>query len=193
MSRKILITVILMLFLFPFISWYYLQSGLSWRKQAQVIMSGKQPFPEGKWIDQSGKPLITDQLGEHVTLVTLLNCENIDSISGTLDSIYQQFINTKKANYIILNSCRENPLALADSLKAGWYVFNCGDSTDLCDLLIPDWPPGKTHALIDRNKIIRSYYIESTLDEKRILLEHMALLLPRDRSDKIELKRGKEE
>jgi len=57
MSRKFLITVILILFLLPFVSWYYLQSGLNWRKQAQVIMSGKQPFPEGEWTDQSGKIL----------------------------------------------------------------------------------------------------------------------------------------
>ncbi len=190
MAMKFLITVILILFLLPFVSWYYLKSGLNWRKQAQAVMSGNHPFPEGEWIDQSGKRFSTDQLAEHVTIVTLLKCENLESISGTIEAFYNQFKETKKANFIILNTCKDKPSALVDSMKMAWYVFECGDSTDLCDLLIPNWPPGKTHALIDRHKIIRSYYAEATKDEKRILLEHMALLLPRERSDQIELKRG---
>ncbi|MFZ1679260.1 MAG: hypothetical protein WAT91_18395 [Saprospiraceae bacterium] len=192
MSRKIYITVILMLFLLPFVSWYYLQSGLNWRKQAQAIMSGTLPFPEGKWKDNSGRMLSSLDLAEHVSLVTLVTCENEETVANTLDSLYKQFRETKKSNFIILNQCKERPDLFADSTRTSWYVFTCGDSTQLCDLLMAFWPVGKTHALIDRNKVIRAYYDEVTKDEKRILLEHMALLLPKDRSDQIELKRGSE-
>lgn len=192
MSRKIYITVILMLFLLPFVSWYYLQSGLNWRKQAQAIMSGTQPFPEGKWMDQKGRLFSSDDLTEHVSLVTLVSCENQNSISNTLDSLYRQFKETKKANFIILNTCQEGATWLSDTTKTSWFVFNCDDSTRLCNLLMANWPPGKTHALIDRNKVIRAYYDEVTKDEKKLLLEHMALLLPKERSDHIELKRGSE-
>ena len=190
MSRKFLITVILILFLLPFVSWYYLQSGLNWRKQAQVIMGGKQVFPQGEWIDQYGKKLTPSQLADHVTIVTLLSCANMESIDSTIGAFYDQFKETDKANFILLNQCYERPITRVDSMKINWYVFNCSDSTALCDSLKLYWPADKTHALIDRNKIIRSYYGQSTKEEKRILLEHMALLLPRDRSDKIELKRG---
>ena len=190
MSRKFLITVILILFLLPFVSWYYLQSGLNWRKQAQVIMSGKQIFPQGEWIDQSGRKLSSSQLADHVTIVTLLSCTGRESIDSTIEAFYDQFKETNKANFILLDNCSEMPISHQDSLKTNWYVFNCNDATTLCDSLKLNWPANKTHALIDRNKVIRSYYSESTKDEKRILLEHMALLLPRDRSDKIELKRG---
>jgi hypothetical protein len=181
-----------MLFLLPFVSWYYLQSGLNWRKQAQAIMSGTQPFPEGKWKDNSGRILSSEDLAEHVTVVTLVTCENEKSIGNTLDSLYKQFRETKKSNFIILNQCKEKPDLLTDSTRTSWFVFNCGDSTQLCYLLMANWPNGKTHALIDRNKVIRAYYDEVTKDEKRVLLEHMALLLPKDRSDQIELKRGSE-
>ncbi len=192
MSRKIFITVILMLFLLPFVSWYYLQSGLNWRKQAQAIMSGTQPFPAGEWKDQTNQLFSSGDLAEHVSIVSLVSCENEKSISITLDSLYHQFKETKKANFIILNTCNEQSDLLLDTTRTAWYVFNCGDSNTLCDLVLAKWPPGKTHALIDRNKVIRAYYAEVTKDEKKMLLEHMALLLPRERSDHIELKRGSE-
>jgi hypothetical protein len=192
MSRKFLITVILILFLLPFVSWYYLQSGLNWRKQAQAIMNGKQPFPEGQWMDVSGKKLSSDQLADHVTIVNLVTCDNIEVMSGILDAFYKQFKETKKANFIILNSCENAPFALQDSLRAGWFVFTCSDTLNLCSKMLPNWPPGKDHALIDRHQIIRSYYNDATKDEKRLLLEHMALLLPRQESEKIELKRGEQ-
>ncbi len=181
-----------MLFLLPLVSWYYLQSGLKWRQQAQAIMNGTELFPDGSWKDLSGKTFTSDQLAEHVTIVSLVSCENVDSVSSTLDSLYKQFIKTKNknANFIILNTCRNLPNAFVDSLKTGWFVFSCGDSTSLCDLLKVNWPAGKTHALVDRRKTIRHYYGESSLEDKRILNEHMVLLLPTERSDQIILKRG---
>ena len=190
MSRKIFITVILMLFLLPFVSWYYLQSGLNWRKQAQVVMNGTRPFPEGKWMDHSGKILSSGDLSQHVSIISLVTCENKDSLSATLNAFYRQFKDTKKANFIILNTCKEMPGIMEDTTKIAWHVFNCSDSIPLCDSILLHWPAGKTHALIDRNNVIRAYYDETTKNEKRILLEHMALLLPRERSDQIELKRG---
>lgn len=190
MSRKVYITVILMLFLLPLVSWYYLQSGLKWRQHAQNIMNGTLPFPEGQWMDTPGRLFTSNMLNEHVTLVSLVGCDNKRSITSTLDSLYNQFKGTHKANFIILNTCREQVILPVDTSRTSWYVFNCSDSTALCDLLISHWPVGKTHALIDRNKLIRAYYDENTKDEKRVLLEHMALLLPKDRSEQLELKRG---
>jgi len=179
-----------MLFLLPFVSWYYLQSGLNWRKQAQVVMNGTKLFPEGKWMDHSGKLLASDDLSQHVSIISIVTCENKDSLSATLNAFYRQFKDTKKANFIILNACAAMPDIMTDTTKTAWYVFNCGESIPLCDSILLHWPAGKTHALIDRNKVIRAYYDETTKNEKRILLEHMALLLPRERSDQIELKRG---
>ena len=52
------------------------------------------------------------------------------------------------------------------------------------------WEKDKIFALVDRKGVIRSYYAINTTDEKRMLVEHMSLLLPRERQEKVELKRG---
>jgi len=192
MSRKFLVTVILILFLLPFVSWYYLQSGLNWRRQAQAMMNGTKPFPVGEWIDDAGLHFQSSSLEDHVSLIVSVNCQNADTLKPMLDSFYNQFRETNKANFMILNSCGEKGRLFADSLRKQWHVFSCNDSTDICDVLFPEWPDGKTTSLVDRKMIIRSYYSTSNRDEKRMLLEHMALLLPREGSSDVELKRGLE-
>lgn len=189
MSRKLVVTLVLILFLLPFVSWYYLNSGLTWRKEAQAIMNGTTVFTSGKWQDDRGTIFSSDMLDEHVTLAAKIDCANKDDHTVILTQIYEQFKDTKKANYILLHEC-DQPITMgADTLRANWFVFNCLDSIDQCQTFFTAWPAGKSFALIDRDNVIRSYYSVSTKDEKRILLEHMALLLPRDRSDKVELKR----
>ncbi len=152
-------------------------------------MNGTDPFPTGEWVDQSGKNFSSQQLEDHVTLIVRIVCDDASAGSNTLTSFYDQFKDTQKANFIILDSCADSA-DLSDPLKMKWYVFSCPDSAGLCAMLSSSWPSGRTHALVDRHQIIRSYYASETEDEKRILLEHMALLLPRDRSEKVELKRG---
>ncbi len=189
MSRKLVVTLVLILFLLPFVSWYYLNSGLTWRKEAQAIMNGTVVFPSGQWKDSKGTTFSSGIIDEHVTLVTKMDCADKDDHAAILDKIYDQFKDTKKANYILFNEC-DQPLVLnTDTMRINWFVFNCMDSIHHCQTFFPNWPAGKSFALIDRDNVIRSYYSASTKDEKRILLEHMALLLPRERSDKVELKR----
>ena len=189
MSRKLVVTLVLILFLLPFVSWYYLNSGLTWRKQAQAIMNGTVVFPSGTWKDARDITFSSELLDEHVTLVSKLTCDNMSEQTDILTRIYDQFKETKKANYILLQECEQASGITEDSLKVNWFVFNCRDSINLCNTFFPDWPEGKTFALVDRDNVIRSYYSATTKEEKRLLLEHMALLLPRERSDKVELRR----
>jgi hypothetical protein len=125
-----------------------------------------------------------------VTLVTRIDCQQSPELMKTLVQLYDQFKETKKATFILLDECGKDSLSLIDSTKVSWYVFPWDDSTGLCAQLIKNWASGTSHALVDKNQRIRSYYPSVTMDEKRILLEHMALLLPRERSEKVELKRG---
>jgi hypothetical protein len=121
--------------------------------------------------------------------VTLVRCEDKDELLHLLDQLYDQFKETKKANFIILDSCTSGEFFL-DTSKSKWRIFLCSDSINLCTALKPGWEQGKRHALVDRHAILRSYYASNSDEEKKMLLEHMALLLPRERSDKVELKRG---
>jgi hypothetical protein len=190
MSRKFLVTIILILFLLPFVSWYYLKSGLNWRKQAQEIMNGTKPFPAGSFKTAGGKALSTEDLEDYVSIISFLPCGEDQASVDVLREIYSQFKGTNKAYYILLDSCGIQRDSLADDEMKNWFVLPCNDSTDLCEVMKADWPAGKTFALVDRNKVIRSYYAIQTRDEKRTLVEHMALLLPRERQEKVELKRG---
>ncbi len=189
MSRKLVVTLVLILFLLPFVSWYYLNSGLTWRKEAQAIMNGTVVFPSGAWKDSRDVLFSSELLDEHVTLVSKLTCDNMTEQSDILSKIYDQFKETKKANYILLTECEQSINTGSDSLKVNWFVFNCLDSINQCNTFFPNWPAGKSFALVDRDNLIRSYYSATTKEEKRLLLEHMALLLPRERSDKVELRR----
>ncbi len=191
MSRKFLVTIVLILFLLPFVSWYYLQSGLDWRKQAQEVMSGTKPFPSGDYMAIDGRKLTADSLENHVSIVCFLPCgTDASGQIDVLDEIYNQFKETNKAIYILLDSCASSQPSIADATRKNWYVLPCADSAGLCSLLVTDWPDDKIFALVDRKGAIRSYYGIKTKDEKRILVEHMSLLLPRERQEKVELKRG---
>jgi len=193
MSRKFLVTIILILFILPFVSWYYLQRGLDWRKEAQAVMNGTDQFPQGDWTDINGHAFTADLLEGHVTLVSLVHCDQSKEISETLDQFYDQFKETKKANFIILSYCSTDTVDVDEAGRVDWYPFSCTDSTSLCSILTFKWPEGMNYALVDKRKVIRSYYAGKTKEEKRVLLEHMALLLPRERSEKVELKRGNKE
>lgn len=153
-------------------------------------MKGTELFPTGQWVDINQRNLTSDSLRDYVTLVTRIDCDQSAELSSTLDQFYNQFKETKKAAFIILDECGNDSLAYSDLTKQTWYAFACQDSNSLCARLMKNWPAGTTHALVDKNQQIRSYYPSATKDEKRVLLEHMALLLPRERSEKVELKRG---
>ncbi len=109
---------------------------------------------------------------------------------SVLTELYEQFKETNKANFILLDSCSNVNGFSVDASKKNWFIIPCFDSLNLCITLLKEWHQGTSFALVDRNKVIRSYYSIKTKDEKRILVEHMALLLPRERQEKVELKRG---
>lgn len=191
MSRKFLVTIVLILFLLPFVSWYYLQSGLKWRQKAQEVMSGTEPFPSGEYALSDGRIFNTDSMERYVSIISFVPCNTQDNgQKEVLDVIYKQFKDTNKARIIQIDSCQSVTGSTSHTGMKNWYIIPCTDSVDLCNLLLEDWPAGKLFALVDRKGIIRSYYSIGSKDEKRILVEHMSLLLPRDRQEKVELKRG---
>ena len=190
MSRKLVVILIFILLLLPFVSWYYLRSGLQWRKEAQAYMDGKTPFPSGSFLDANAKKFSSDDLTGHVTLVSFISCTNTENQTELIHSLHSQFKETGKALFILLDSCEaSNPKVSLVSLK-GTHYFTCVDSISLCKEIGMDWPAGKPIALVDRHGIIRGYYPTETQEDKKRMLENLALLLPRERQEKVELRRG---
>jgi len=192
MSRKITITLLFFLFLLPFVSWYYLRSGLEWRKKAQAVLNGTKEFPELQFRSTSGILLEKTQLENHVSLVVMVKCNDLSSQMELVQTLYLQFKETKKANFFFLDTCQQKLLVIPDTLKENIYALSCPDSLNTCSELLHDWPPGDQFALVDRHGIIRAYYTADTHDEKKMLVEHMAILIPRDYTEKVELKRDAE-
>lgn len=191
MSRKFLVTIVLILFLLPFVSWYYLQSGLDWRKDAQAVMNGTSPFPTGTCELADGRKFSADSLDGRVTLVTYVSCDKEDKEQkDVLDALYDQFRETGKAAFVLLDSCQAGSENLYQEQHKNWYIIPCTDSLAICSAVISLWEKDKMFALVDRKGVIRSYYSINTTNEKRMLVEHMSLLLPRERQEKVELKRG---
>ncbi len=190
MSRKFLITIVLILFLLPFVSWYYLQSGLKWRKEAQKVMNGTVPFPAGEYIDADGDLLTADSLAYRASIVSFRSCDTSSpDKEDVLMRVYDQFKDTRKINFIVLDSCRGTSNEEVSDRK-NWFALSCTSSADLCEDLTGQWPADKAFALVDRHGIIRSYYGIQTDEDKRVLVEHLSLLMPGDRQEKVELKRG---
>ena len=82
MSKKFLVTIVLILFLLPFVSWYYLQSGLDWRKDAQAVMNGTNPFPSGACVLADGrisrqKIILLVDLVKAIEIISLVKQKNI--------------------------------------------------------------------------------------------------------------------
>jgi hypothetical protein len=190
MSRKFLVTIVLILFLLPIGSWYYLQSGLDWRKEAQAIMSGSTVFPTFDYSNDTGMKFTPEVLDEHVTLVSFVPCSGGEEQIKLIEDIYNQFADSKKANIILFDSCQSNVNGFSHTSQKNWYQIPCSALPEICAQLSAEWTKGTAFALVDRKHIIRSYYPAQSAEEKRLLVEHMALLLPRERQEKVELKRG---
>lgn len=193
MSRKFVVTIVLILFLLPFVSWYYLQSGLNWRKKAQEVMNGNELFPQIAITLTDGRPYPTDSLQDKVTLVCFRPCEPFDEQAQVLEQLYNQFKDTGKAKFLLMDSCIVESGAGVDSHRKGIVPASCSANHEVCESLKNSWPSDKPFALVDRKGVIRSYYGIGSNEEKRILVEHMSLLLPRDRQEKVELKRGEQQ
>ena len=177
----------------PIGSWYYLKSGLKWRQQAQVAMSGTSPVAGLPYMTTRGTQLEPAMLDEHVSLITLLDCSDEVAQRELVQSFYQQFKETKKTNFIFFDTCSTaHDRQWIEALTVNTWIVACRDTVNQCGLMMQSWPSGKQYALVDRKGLIRSYYHAQSKDEKRVMLEHMALLIPREHSEKVELKRGQE-
>jgi len=152
-------------------------------------MNGTKEFPVLPFYSLKGLPLEKSELENHVSLVVILSCDSLAQQMELVTKLYADFKETHKANYFFLDTCGMTSLNLPDTLKQNIYTLHCNDSLQSCISLLKEWPSGKPFALLDKNGIMRAYYAADNHEEKKTLEEHMAILLPRDYSEKVQLKR----
>src|SRR5690606_38254168 len=145
------VTLILFLFLLPFVSWYYLRSGLSWRKEAQSQMTGTTHLPVAEWVDIRGKQWDSQLAEDHVNLIAFVPCVPDTAWTALVTRLYEHFRETGRANLLLLDSCLTSP-RLPDTTWKKTYQIDCAASGSFCADLLTEWPRGTQFALADRKQ-----------------------------------------
>lgn len=156
------VVVFIMLFVLPLGSWYYLQSGLDYRKDAL-----KELEPKGLFISTS---LDNNQLKSKTTLVQL---KPVDK--GVIEEIFGQY---KKSETFQLISI-ESPLEEDSS----WIQID-----DFTANSISSSNDGAGFLLIDTSGQLRNTY-PADGEGVRKLIEHTSMVLPRVKEMDVKLRR----
>lgn len=172
------IGIILLLIGFPAISWYYLQTGINWRKQGiqEVRVKDSIALPDLELA--SGQTLIREDMAGKFILIGLHTSDVPGEVYGDL---YDQFDHRDDLLYLILGDTPPLP---------GWMQVDC-DKTDCAGLQEQLFKSsGVNIALIDPSGAIRNVYDLSKTADQQNLVKHCAIILPVEKREKIELRRG---
>jgi hypothetical protein len=178
--RTILIVIVLIGL--PALSWVYLSSGLKWRVRAQNETVSKQTLADFALIDRDSNRLSSDDLIGIFYVVATPD----DSLSlKHLNMVHEQFHVREDYRTMFYESTQEMaPVALDTT----WMYVRCVTGCDTLQKKLFD--PDYSAAIVDDSLHIRGRYHLSSLAEMRKLVEHLAVVLPIERRERIELKRG---
>lgn len=176
-----IILIILVLVGFPALSWYYLSSGLKWRVTAQDETVKKERLGQFTLLQKDSVGLSASDLeGLFYLMVTPTDSASMQH----LEMIHSQF--HVRSDFKILSlSWEDNTNPTGDST---WIKAIC---TSGCESLRGTlFGKDYTAAIVDDSLYIRGRYHLASVVEMRKLVEHLAVVLPIDKRERIELKRG---
>ncbi len=187
-----LLVVLLILLIFPFISWYYLRSGLDYRMDA---ISEFEEFGQFSWIDsydERGRYISASRFDQKyiVAGVAPLDDEDLNLFSSRFVGIIEQFSSRDEVLYLnIFNREVSNSSEFANQLYDAYRGTNLnhivvGFSNEEIDGLLNNWAAqsGLDESqlrqklyLIDENGTVIQYY--NFYEEDRIgrLIEHLSM------------------
>ena len=173
-----IIGILLLLIGFPAVSWYYLQTGINWRKDglAEVFDKQKVTIPVIYKGSPDG-PVEIDPEGKFIILVR--NTEDVDE--AVLQGIYEQFDHRKDLLLLALGNV---------SRSVHWQKLDCisGACEQLERALFID--TDANCVFVDSEHYIRMYYDLAEEADVQQLVKHGAILFPVEKREQIELKRG---
>jgi hypothetical protein len=174
------IFVVVLLIVLPAISWYYLKSGLSWRRDAIGELSdyGSVEALQIPLVDARDVDL--QEFENHLLVFFRVDCSSFDDDVVTIEAIREQFIKRSDVEIFIFGDCiaNYNPEKSKNEILK---KIDCTIQEAACSMLENSFFHSEkvnNVAFIDGNLKIRNYYRSSDqLDMKR-LVEHMAMMLP---------------
>lgn len=196
MGRKIYIAAALFLILvgLPAVSWFYLRSGLNWRKAAVAELAdygkiAKAPiiWPDGTWEDQlKGKVTVVHIFGDNPDLT-----ETNRQILDTAEKLFDQFGSTNEFRLAMIANggtaefrSHAQKMPSADHATWAWSgglgswrtaVENGYESFCLAEGIKP---VPRYFALADTAGTIRRFYDATNQKQVDRMVQHIALLLP---------------
>jgi hypothetical protein len=180
-----IIVVLLVLIGFPALSWYYLSSGLRWRINAQEATRRKEALRNFTLVDKDSV-LITSQemAGTYYLIARPGDAAAVDH----LKRVGAQFGVRHDFRTVILLPGGKEGLELNES---AWMQLTCAQGCEALNQML--FEEDYTAAIVDSSLYLRGRYHLSSMQEMRKLVEHLAVVLPIEKRERIELKRGKEQ
>lgn len=177
-----IILIVMVLVGFPALSWVYLNSGLRWRVNAQEETASKETLGNFTLIAQNGDTITTKDIFGKYSVVAMPD----DSISSKyLSLVHTQFHVREDYQTLYLLPSGKSAIASSDST---WTQVQCISGCD--GLMSALYHDGFSAAIIDDSLQVRGRYHLSSVEDMRKLVEHLAVVLPIEKRERIELKRG---
>lgn len=191
-SRFALISafLLLVLFILPAGSWYYLKKGAEYRIEHIKDMLPKGDFSQANIIGITKDNI--DSLRRKTILLGVSNAEKsplTDTMNLQVEKLVDQFGDRSDLKVIrfISNERGGGGFAESNHIEHVWIANQSNESIKNCgvksEMNKPYW------SLIDHNGQIRNYY---SIDEFEKLVVQSAMILPVAKRKKIDLKRDKE-
>ena len=183
----------------PAVSWWYLKGGLDYRLEAmdEIKPLGAMealPFPT---IDG-----VSPAVAGNILLISYLQESQIEIAGTRLDKIHQQF--TERPDFLMLQMAAQDSTTLQQWLQTyqlddaqQCYWFSAPEESLLPyfkqGLKTTDLSPGESFAvLVDTSGMVRRQYQLMDETQVRRLIEHIALILPREKEKELVFKRQTE-
>ncbi len=175
------ILIILVLIGFPAISWFYLSSGLSWRIKAQDETLRKERLPETTFrLSGSDEELkVSAMAGYYYVIAVPRDTQEWQH----LNVIHEQF--SVRPDYRTLYP--EAAAPMPDSLDRWINAVCVGGCVQFHNIAFAG---GATAAIVDDSLYVRGRYDLSTVEQMRKMVEHLAVVLPVEKRERLELRRG---
>lgn len=196
-----LAALVLLLGIFPAASWYYLNSGLQYRKAAMSDLQEHGHFPLEGWTQVDGHPLATAFLEKKMILANWISASspvsNATALGERLIALHKQFderddlvfmtlvvgdsseLAMQSANlvesYPIRDDYQQVFVALDD---AGFARLQSGPLSRVPALGMQAMGEHDYFLLTDTSAMVRRVYDLTENGEVKRLVEHIALLLP---------------
>lgn len=175
------IAIMILLFGLPAGSWYFLNSGLDWRKAKRETLKQKVRFITSHNFTSADKDKLFE-IAVKKTNVVKLNGD----VSELDEELIRQFKNSHTFQFLVIADGAQKPAGLSSKEVKKYFDPEQQE-------VAHDYLKGADYLLVDTTGYIRQYYTGTDKSTLNFLVEDVALILPKTKTRDILMKRRGEE